>query len=107
MLAVLMSAAIAVYSEVPIQEPVLGGNPTGIAPLYFGPNAFPIPDMLDGRTATMLRAELAADGYLGREKDWTADIFARIECGNHIRNARRVCDHVGHVTDHRRSRRQR
>lgn len=79
MLAVLWSTAIAVFSEVPIVEPVLGGNPTGIAPLYFGPNAFPIPDMLDGRTQAFLRAELAADGYLGREKDWTADIFARIQ----------------------------
>ena len=78
MLAVLLSTAIAVFSEVPIEEPVLGGNPTGIAPLYFGPNAFPIPEMIDGRTHSMLRAELAADGYLGREKDWTADIFARI-----------------------------
>lgn len=77
-LAVLMSAAVAVFSEVPIEEPVLGGNPTGIAPKYFGPNAFPIPDMIDGRTQSMLRVELAADGYLGFQKDWTADAFARV-----------------------------
>ena len=73
-----MSAALAAFSEVPIVEPQLGGNPTGIAPFYFGPNAFPIPDMLDGRTQPMMRFELATDGYLGREKDWTADLFARL-----------------------------
>ncbi|MCQ2345935.1 MAG: hypothetical protein MJZ82_04135 [Paludibacteraceae bacterium] len=77
-MAVLLSAATTVFSEVPIIEPHLGGNPTGIAPLYFGPNAFPIPDMLDGRTQANLRVELAGDGFLGRSKDWTADIFARI-----------------------------
>ncbi len=53
-------------------------RPTGIAPAYFGPNAFPIPDMLDGRTERRLRLELAADGYFGFKKDKTADLFARV-----------------------------
>ena len=50
-------------------------RPTGIAPYYFGPNAFPIPDMLDGRTESRLRLELAGDGYFGFQKDRTADVF--------------------------------
>ncbi len=52
-------------------------RPTGIAPYYFGPNAFPIPDMLDGRTESRLRLELAGDGYFGFQKDRTADVFIR------------------------------
>lgn len=77
-MAILLSVATAVFSEVPIQEPVLGGNPTGIAPLYFGPNAFPVPDMLDGRTESKLRIELAGDGYWGTYGDKTEDVFARV-----------------------------
>ena len=52
-------------------------RPTGIAPYYFGPNAFPIPDMLDGRTESRLRLELAGDGYFGFQKDRTTDVFIR------------------------------
>ena len=68
---------MAVQARVPIAHPNLG-EPTGIAPAYFGPNAFPVPDMLDGRTQSHLRLEIAGDGYLGYEKDWTADVFARV-----------------------------
>ncbi len=53
-------------------------KPTMVAPLYFGPNAFPVPDMLDGSVSHDLRVELAADGYYGFQRDMTADIFARI-----------------------------
>lgn len=34
--------------------------------------------MLDGTTRNQLRIELAGDAYLGRQRDWTADIFTRI-----------------------------
>ena len=61
----------------PIVAPNLREN-TGIAPAFFGPNALPVPDMLDGRTQEKLRVELAADGFFGYEKDRTADLFARI-----------------------------
>lgn len=54
------------------------GKKTLIAPLYFGPNAFPVPDMTDGSTSKELSIEFAADGYFGFEKDKTADIFARL-----------------------------
>jgi len=77
-MAMCLHVATAVFSMVPIKEPTLGGNPTGIAPLYFGPNAFPVPDMLDGRTQDKLKLELAADGYFGQYGDQTADVFARV-----------------------------
>ena len=69
--------SLTIYAEVPIVAPNLREN-TGIAPAFFGPNALPVPDMLDGRTQEKLRVELAADGFFGYEKDRTADLFARI-----------------------------
>jgi hypothetical protein len=54
-----------------------GFTPTGVAPAFFGPNALPVPDMLDGRTQSELQVELAADGYFGYNGDRTADLFAR------------------------------
>ena len=51
---------------------------TGVAPAFFGPNALPVPEMLDGLTSDELRVELAADGYFGYDNSWTADVFARI-----------------------------
>ena len=62
---------------VPIDKPNLRET-TGIAPAYFGPNAFPVPDMLDGRVQKQLRAEIAGDGYFGFQGDKTADAFARV-----------------------------
>jgi hypothetical protein len=53
-------------------------TPTGVAPAFFGPNALPVPEMLDGLTSDELRVELATDGYLGYDNSWTADVFARI-----------------------------
>ena len=49
-----------------------------ISPLYAGPNAFPVPDMLDGRTSRDLKIELAADYHHGFLRDRTANLFARI-----------------------------
>ena len=59
-------------------SPVKAMEPTGIAPAYFGPNAFPIPDISDGLTYNHLRLELAADGYFGYKGDRTADLFLRL-----------------------------
>ncbi len=64
-------------AEVPIVAPDLS-QPTGIAPAYFGPNAFPVPEMTDGRTNSHLRLELAADGYFGYQNNRTADVFMRL-----------------------------
>lgn len=54
-------------------------TPTGVASAFFGPNAFPVPDMQDGLTSSMLRVETAADGYFGFDKSRTADFFARLQ----------------------------
>lgn len=50
-----------------------------ISTRYNGPNAFPVPDMLDGRTDSMLSVELAGDYYRGFAADKTTDIFARLQ----------------------------
>lgn len=57
--------------------------PTKIAPAYFGPNAFPVPDMLDGRTSSDLKLELYGDCFLGTttgnvKDDVTGDLFAKL-----------------------------
>ena len=57
--------------------------PTKIAPAYFGPNAFPVPDMLDGRTSSELKLELYGDCFLGTTTgrvadDITSDLFAKL-----------------------------
>lgn len=56
--------------------------PTLIAPEYFGPNAFPVPEMSDGRTSARWKAEVYADHFFSTRYDWkedyTTDIFARL-----------------------------
>lgn len=56
--------------------------PSMIAPAYFGPNAFPVPDMLDGRTSENLSIELYGDSFLctltdSMSDDLTFDVFAK------------------------------
>lgn len=77
-LLVLLGCCIRVtsYALVPIEKPNLQES-TGIAPAYFGPNAFPVPEMLDGRVQSHLRLEIAGDGYWGFYGDKTADVFLR------------------------------
>lgn len=57
-------------------------TPTKIAPAYFGPNAFPVPEMSDGTASARWKAELYSDHFFGtvshRGDDYTADIFARL-----------------------------
>ena len=47
---------------------------TCVSPFYFGPNAFPVPDMLDGRVSSLLRIELCGDYYVGKRGDRTENI---------------------------------
>lgn len=72
----IVGALSAVSAQTPLTEPNLG-IPSLVAPAYFGPNAFAVPDMTDGRLPG-LRAEVAADGHFGFAGDKTADIFARV-----------------------------
>ena len=56
--------------------------PSKIAPGYFGPNAFPVPEMSDGTTSANWKAELYSDHFWGTAgdpgEDYTTDIFARL-----------------------------
>lgn len=67
--------------EVPIKSPVLS-NRTGIAPAFFGPNAFPVPDMLNGDRLKKCKIEIYTDHYFGTittaKEDYTANIFAKL-----------------------------
>lgn len=76
---VLLSSLAA--AQTPVVRPDLS-VPTLIAPAYFGPNAFPVPDMSDGSTSSDLRFELYGDGFLctmtdNPTDDITLDLFAK------------------------------
>ena len=80
LVAISLSMAMA-YAQTPILRPDLG-TPSLVAPGYFGPNAFPVPDMLDGTTFSDLRVELYGDGFLcsmagNPTDDITLDLFAK------------------------------
>lgn len=49
-----------------------------VSPLYFGPNALPVPDMLDGRVQPRLYTEIGADVHKGFYGDMTETLNARI-----------------------------
>ena len=49
-----------------------------VSPLCFGPNALPVPDMLDGRVAPRLYAELAGDIHKGFYGDMTETVSAKV-----------------------------
>ncbi len=54
------------------------GVPSLVSPYYFGPNAFPIPDMLEGGTSRDLRIEAGVDYFHGIQKDRTADAYLKV-----------------------------
>lgn len=73
--AVLISALTApCRAQVPIEDSKY--VVTMISPAYFGPFAFPVPDILGGEVSGTLRAEIGADGAIGTiggkdSKDYT------------------------------------
>ncbi len=64
----------AINAQTAIVKPDLS-VPSKIAPLYFGPSALPIPDMLDGRTNGDFSMELAYDYYDGHMGDMTQGLY--------------------------------
>ena len=100
-------------SATPIRVPDLTEK-TMVAPRWFGPNAFPIPEITDGRVRERLTVELAGDyfkGHLAEGQDDTYDLFLRAwiplfsdrvnlglwmpvveewRCGTPVREARRI-----------------
>ena len=51
---------------------------TMISPYYFGPNAFPVPDMLDGTLYHDLRIELDGNHFFGTRGDHTTDLTLKV-----------------------------
>ncbi len=49
---------------------------TMISPYYFGPNAFPIPEIVD-QTSSVLKVEAEANYFKGRRNDHTTDFTLR------------------------------
>lgn len=79
--AILIFCANQLYAQTEIAKPDLS-IPSRIAPAYFGPNAFPIPDMSDGSLMSDLKLELYGDGFICRmtskpTDDVTLDLFAK------------------------------
>lgn len=74
----LLSGMVA-SAQTPIAPPDWN-TPSKVAPLYFGPNAFPVPDTPDGKVKKDIYAELAGDFYAGSlgGKDYTQDVFVRL-----------------------------
>ena len=82
LLSVIALSAITIFAfaGTPVVAPNLGTK-TEIAPLWFGPNAFPVPEMNDGQLGSACTVELAGDyfqGHLADGKDLTYDAFLRI-----------------------------
>ena len=78
--AVLLLLASGARAQVPVVQPDRSGT-TKIAPAYFGPNAFPVPEMSDGRPLRGVYAELAGDVFRGRladGQDVTRDVFMHV-----------------------------
>lgn len=65
------------WAQTALDKPVLS-QVTQISPYYFGPNAFPVPDMLDGRVSGELRIELAGDHFFGERGDHTTDAALKV-----------------------------
>ena len=82
LLVAMLSIVGVAQAQTTIERPNLS-IPSKIGPAYFGPNAFPVPDMLDGRTSSDMRLELYGDCFLGTTTgsvadDITADVFAKL-----------------------------
>ncbi|MFI3269917.1 MAG: hypothetical protein SNG14_05185 [Rikenellaceae bacterium] len=75
----LTTATLSATAQTSLEKPDLS-EPTLIAPDYFGPNAFPIPDMLDGTTLSNLKVEISTDYFAGHRGDQTYDFALKAIC---------------------------
>ena len=67
-----------VFAQTSLDQPD-GLETTMISPYYFGPNAFPVPDMLDGTLQHDLRIELDGNHFFGTRGDHTTDLTLKIQ----------------------------
>ena len=69
------------YAGVPIVQPDLGEK-TLVAPGYFGPNAFQVPEMNDGTVYDRFHVEVAGDYFNGWMVPGASDraVDLNIEC---------------------------
>ncbi len=78
---VLFAISVQISARTPLDISNLS-VPTGVAPGYFGPNAFPVPEMSDGRTSACWKMEMYADHFFSTLYDWhedyTTDLYARL-----------------------------
>ena len=64
-------------AQTPLDKPALNTT-TLVSPEYFGPNAFQVPEVMDGHVQSDLRVELAGDYFNGYHGDHTTDISLRV-----------------------------
>ena len=79
LLLLLLLLPFGLRAATPIRVPDLGEK-TMVAPRWFGPNAFPVPEITDGRVKSKPCFELAGDYYRGHltdGQDDTYDLFLR------------------------------
>lgn len=72
---VVLSCRVVALADTPIAQPNLAMK-TKIAPAYFGPNAFQVPEMLDGRTSSHASLTMAADYFSGTLTRLGGDVTA-------------------------------
>lgn len=76
-IAILWGIQLPAVAQTSIQRPDWS-VPSLISPYYFGPNAFPVPDLLDGTVSPDLRISLYTDNFWGKRGDNTSDIGIKI-----------------------------
>ena len=76
LLITLWSSAM-IMAQTPIEKSSMS-TATLISPYYFGPNAFAVPEMMDGRVQRDLRIELAGNYFNGYRGDHTADASLKV-----------------------------
>ena len=69
----ILGFSVIAVAQTPVYQPDLGMD-TKIAPKYFGPNAFPVPEIPEARIPKAIKAELAGDLALGLGKAFGADL---------------------------------
>lgn len=62
----------------PVLAQTDGPETSMVSPYYFGPNAFAVPDMLDGTMYRKLRIEMDGNHFFGTRGDHTTDITLKV-----------------------------